>query len=474
MPVLPADGQVYDIAIPVLIIGAGASGLVAALAAKDAGIDPVVLERDLVPRGSTALSSGMIPACKTRIQQEKGIADSIETMVDDIMRKSCGQADSKIVEAMCRASGPAIDWLTQTHGVELTLVEGFLYPGHSQLRMHAPISRAGVDLMRGLSAAAENASIDIMTGAHVIDLFADGAGHIKGVRIERPDGATELIGCKALVLACNGFGGNADMVRQYIPEMEGALYFGHPGNQGDAILWGQALGAGVQHLGSYQGHGSVSHPHGILISWALMMEGGFQLNSEGQRFSNEHDGYSEQAQRVLKQSGDVAWNIFDDRLRELVAGFKDYEQAEAHGAVVKAQCIAKLAQLIGVSEERLADTFDEIAQFASGRRQDKFGRDFTSNPTLQAPYYAVKVTGSLFHTQGGLVINSDACVLDADGDALPNLFASGGAACGVSGPQDWGYLSGNGLLSAVSFGRIAGKSAAGLVLSSMGVVTVTG
>ena len=67
-----------------------------------------------------------------------------------------------------------------------------------------------------------------------------------------------------------------------------------------------------------------------------------------------------------------------------------------------------------------------------------------------------------FHTQGGLLVDDRARVLKPGNTALPNLFAAGGAACGVSGPECWGYLSGNGLLSAVGLGRIAGTSAARL------------
>jgi fumarate reductase flavoprotein subunit len=463
MPVLPAEGLTFEIEVLVLIIGAGASGLVAALAAKDAGVDAVVLERDPILRGSTALSSGMIPACGTRVQIEHGIEDSVEIMAADIAKKSRNQADSEMIDVICRESGPAIDWLA-THGVELTLVEGFLYPGHSRLRMHAPASRSGSDLMDSLSAAAARAGIDILTGAHVTDLFADSSGRIHGVRAAHPDGSEELIGCKALILACNGFGGNPEMVHEYIPTMENALYFGHEGNQGDAILWGQALGADTKHLGSYQGHGSVAHPHGVLISWALMMEGGFQVNAQGQRFSNEHDGYSEQARRVISQEGSVAWDIFDDRQRELVLGFEDFRQSEALGAVQKAATIAELADITGASEVNLRETFKEVKRLATGGGNDTFGRSFTAKPTLQAPFYAIKVTGSLFHTQGGLVVDVEAHALNSEGGILPNLFASGGAACGVSGPEDWGYLSGNGLLTAVSLGRVAGKSAADLVL----------
>ncbi|MGE4611928.1 MAG: FAD-binding protein [Paracoccaceae bacterium] len=130
----------------------------------------------------------------------------------------------------------------------------------------------------------------------------------------------------------------------------------------------------------------------------------------------------------------------------------------------KAATIAELADITGASEVNLRETFKEVKRLATGGGNDTFGRSFTAKPTLQAPFYAIKVTGSLFHTQGGLVVDVEAHALNSEGGILPNLFASGGAACGVSGPEDWGYLSGNGLLTAVSLGRVAGKSAADLVL----------
>ncbi len=461
MPVLSADGVRFEIEVPVAIVGGGSCGMTAALAAREAGADPVILERDPVPSGSTALSSGMVPAYGTRLQRDKGIDDSFEIMTADIQNKARGEADPALVEAVCRASGPAIDWLTEFHNVELTLVEGFLFPGHIRLRMHAPPSRSGVDLINGLIRAAERAEIVIMAGARVADLYAHGDGRVRGVRIERPDGRGEAIGCGALVLACSGFGGNRDMVRRHLPEMAQATYFGHEGNQGDAIVWGRALGADMRHLRAYQGHGSVAHPHGILISCALMTEGGIQVNSAGLRFSNEHEGYSEQARRVLAQPGGIAWNIFDDRLFKLGQDFNDFRQAAAMGAIRTADSGEALAAIIGVRADGLAKTLAETKHLAAGMGQDALGRDFTTKPALEPPYHAVKVTGSLFHTQGGLVVDGDARVLRGDGSRLPNLFAGGGAACGVSGPRDWGYLSGNGLLTAVTLGRLAGTTAAG-------------
>src|SRR3954468_12612260 len=95
-----SDGVEFDSEVPLLIVGAGAAGLCAALAASEAGVDPVVIERDAVPSGSTVLSAGLIPAAGTRFQREKGIDDSARVFAQDIMRKSHGEADPKLVQAV--------------------------------------------------------------------------------------------------------------------------------------------------------------------------------------------------------------------------------------------------------------------------------------------------------------------------------------------------------------------------------------
>ena len=147
--------------------------------------------------------------------------------------------------------------------------------------------RTGKALIYSLVTAVDRAGIDIMNSATVTDIFASENSEIVGIRILRPDGSSEDIGCESLILACNGFAGNLDMVSKYIPEMADAMYFGHQGNLGDAVNWGLELGAAVKNMASYQGHGSVAIPHGALITWAIMMEGGIQLNSSGRRFSTK-------------------------------------------------------------------------------------------------------------------------------------------------------------------------------------------
>ena len=451
----------FEVAVPVVVIGAGACGCCAVLAAHEAGAGVLVLERDETPRGSTSLSGGQIPAGGSRIQQAAGIEDSAELLEQDLIAKARGRNDGAMARRIAAESAATVDWLVERHGVTLAALSSFRYPGHSAPHMHATPGLDGAELLEGLLAAVERAGIDVVTAAHATDLYADG-GRVIGVRFARPDGSVESVGCEALVLACNGYGGNPEMLRRYIPEMVDAHYHGHVGNQGDAVAWGLALGASVSDMGSYQGHGAVATPHMVHLGWACITEGGYQVNAAGERFSHENEGYSEQARKVLGQPGGVAWTVFDERCHDIAMQLHSHRDAEAAGAIQRADDVGALAAIIGCDAAVLAATVAGVEAMARGEREDRLGRDFTGRPVLEAPYCVAKVTGALFHTQGGLDVDGDGRVLRADGSALPNLFAGGGAARGLSGPADWGYLSGSGLLVATTLGRLAGSAAARL------------
>jgi len=449
-----------ELHFPIVIVGAGAAGLIAALAAREAGAEVLVLERDHTPRGSTSLSAGLVPAAGTRWQRAAGVQDSAEQFTADIMAKAHGEPDPALARHLAETSGRALEWLADRYGLDFSLITDFNYPGHSAFRMHGLPSRAGSELMDRLTEAAIRASVELLCDAQVTNLSADTDGRIDGVAYRRPDGAEESVGCDCLVLACNGYGGNRELVAAHVPALADALYFGHPGNQGDALVWGQALGAATRHLSGHQGHGSVAHPAGILISWATITAGGIQVNVDGERFSNECLGYSEQAAVVLRQKQGIAWTVFDGRIAAIARQFEDFRLAEGAGAILQADTIESLAAAMRVPADALRAA---IAETGSGTT-DRFGRDFTTSPPLAPPYCAVRVTGALFHTQGGLVVDTRARVLRQDGTPLPNLLAAGGAACGVSGSEASGYLSGNGLLAAVGLGYTAGMVAAGGVV----------
>lgn len=450
----------FDAKVAVLVIGAGAAGLVAALTAQAEGADVLVVERDSLPRGSTALSAGLIPAAGTRWQRDAGVYDDPDLFASDVVRKAHGQTDRAAAATVTFAIGPILEWLADKQGLPFSLITNFTYPGHSAQRMHGLPSRSGQELIDRLRDAASAAGIDILTDAHATTLFADTNGRVVGIEISRPDGARERIGCDQLVLACNGYGGNKALVAAHIPALANALYFGHPGNQGDALVWGEALGAATHDLPGHQGHGSVATPHGILITWATMTEGGFQVNRDGMRFADESRGYSEHAADVLHQPDGIAFSVFDGRIAAIARQFEDFRTAEAQRAVLTGENPAALAEQLHVPAAAFLKTFASVEAAKAAGATDELGRNWRGATPLGPPFHAVKVTGALFHTQGGLAVDSDARVLRPDRTPLPNLYAAGGAACGVSGPEASGYLSGNGLLTAVAYGHLAGRSAA--------------
>lgn len=459
VPVLaPAEAPPAVGHVDVLVLGGGACGQTAALSARNAGASVLIVERDADPRGTTAMSTGLIPAAATPEQAAAGIDDSAERMTADIQAKAGGRADADVVAHLAAQSPATVAWL-QRHGVPLSLVIGFRYPGHSVMRMMGTPHRTGSELMAALAGATAAAGADLLADAQATHLIATD-GRVVGAVVVRPDGAREAITAAATVVATSGFGGDAALVRRHIPEIAGAVFHGHPGNRGDALAWGQALGAATADMDAYQGHGGLAAGHGIPILWPLIVEGGFQVNADGRRFSNEAAGYSEQAARVVAEPGGFAWSIFDARLDTLMRQFDDYRDALAAGAIVTATSVAALAATTGLPALALEQTIAEVDALTRGGGRDAWGRAFAGKPPLAPPWHAVRVTGALFHTQGGLVVDRNGRVLRADTRPVAGLYAFGGAARGISGPGAAGYIAGNGLLTATTGGRLAGMAAA--------------
>jgi fumarate reductase flavoprotein subunit len=451
------DTGAWHLAADVVVVGAGGCGLTAALAAAQGGAETLVLEKQARPWSNTARSGGMIPAAGTRFQRAAGIVETPEDLAEDILRKNGHTSDRATTLHLARTAPALVEWLVDGAGVRLRLVEDFRYPGHSQYRMHAPPSRTGAALVEDLRRAVEaHPRALVASDAPVTGLVAD-EGRVRGVVAVR-GGAEERIRAGAVVLACNGFAANREMLGRYCPEMAGAYYFGGEGNTGEGIRWGLALGAAVAFMDAYQAHASVAVPHGILITYALITEGGVQVNRAGRRFGDETHGYSEHALAVLAQPEGLAWDVYDGRLHRLGLQFDDYRQAVDAGAVVEAPTVEALAGRLGLPAAALAATLAEYREAADGRRPDPFGR--TDCRRLDPPYHGVRVTGALFHTQGGLRVDGDARVLREDGTPVPGLYAGGGAAAGISGHGAGGYFSGNGLLTALGYGMLAGRHAA--------------
>ena len=470
MTIAPTPDTPFDIEVSVLVVGAGAAGLTAALAARDEGADVFLLERDEHPRGSTGMSQGYACGSGTRFQKEQGIDDDADRYYADIMARTKGTANPRIARTVAENTGIAIDWLVDRHAIPFSMnIKWGGFFGHSVNRMQGMPTRTGEELMGSLIRAAGNAGVDLVTGAHVDMVYADPDGRATGVRVKRVDGSIENIGCKALVLTTCGFGANREMVRKYIPEFGEApyyRYFGHEGNEGEGIQWGIELGAAVGCMDSYQGYGALADPHGIVMNYESVMHGGITVNLEGKRFSNEVADIAAQALNVLRQPEGTGWIVFDDARRALVEELPEFRQLVSLGAIRSADTPAQLAALMKIPADAFEATLNEAIAMAQGKAQCPFGRDFTTKPPLSGRLHCVRTTGALFHTQGGLLVDEGAQVLRPDGTQLPNLFAGGGTACGISGEGPYGYLPAAGVGSAISLGRLAGMSAARLAAQS--------
>src|SRR5690625_1602498 len=317
--------NMWDAEVDVVVAGAGGCGLVAALAAAQEGLQVAVFEKTDHILGNTAASAGMIPAAGTRFQRELGIEETPEVMAEDILKKNHYESDRNLTFALCNASAPLIEWMNDDLEIELSLVTEFKYPGHRNYRMHAPPTRSGLELMKRLRQnLTEMDHVFLMTNSPVIELLTGENGDVIGVVVQS-NKVKQRIKAKKVIVATNGFGGNPEMVQQYIPEIKDALYFGYEANTGEGIEMGVNVGAATENMQAYQGHSAVNEGSGILVTWGTIMMGGFMVNQNGERFGNETTGYSEFAVEVLHQPDQYGVIVFDQAIYDELLSHEDFK-----------------------------------------------------------------------------------------------------------------------------------------------------
>ncbi len=457
---------VFEFTVPVLIVGGGACGCVAALAAKDAGVTPLLIEQDARPMGSTGMSQGLFCAAGTRAQAACGIDDDAETFLADIMAKTRGMADPVIARALAYESGPTADWLVDAHGLPWTLDTGFRPAyGHNRFRVHGWHGHGGADMVPLLHQKLAEAQIDVLLEARLSDVFADPDGRVHGVSITRSDGAVEHVGCETLILASGGFAADHAMVARFMPEMAAARNNGHDGSHGIAVAVGERLGAAFADMGAYQGYAMLTEPQGISVPPGVIVEGGILVNVHGRRFVDETADIAGMVLPVMAQPGGHCWVLFDAGIEARNGYVPETRALVELNAAKSADSVTDLARVIGVDAAALTATLEGAHAAQRERRADAQGRSWGDDTPPVASFRALKVVGAIYHTQGGLRIDGDARVLRPDRSALPNVLAGGGAARSVSGPSSWGYLPAMGLCTAVTLGRIAGETAARQVLA---------
>ncbi len=442
----------------IVVVGAGGCGLIAALVAAEHGKRVVLLEKENRAGGNTAMSAGLVLAAGSRLQRDGGETGTGEELAADIWQANGATSDREVTLTLVRESGATMDWMLD-HGVPLEWMGGYRYPGHSKFWLHATRERHGEPIVRALVTAIERESkIDLRLNTPATKLLTDDAGNVIGVAA----GEQLQIHARQVILAADGFGANRAMVERFIPSFTQAIYYGAPGCTGDAIHWGMQIGAATRFMDSFQPHSSIAFPERIFVTTYIVNNGGVQVNQLGKRFSDETRGYAEHALAVQQQPGRVVFEIFDQRIRRAAeAGYARFYECADAGVIRSADTIPQLAMQLNVDPAPLEETLARYnAAIKTGK--DEFGRTSFGEP-LSPPYYAIAVTSALFHTQGGLVVDSRARVLRPDGSVIPNLHAGGGTAAGFAGNGYGGYLGGIGLLAAFALGKIAGEDAAWLI-----------
>ncbi len=431
----------------IAVVGAGGCGLTASLVAAGLGKRVLLLERADEVGGSTAMSAGIFVAAGSQLQLANGESGTAEELAADILRLNDGQSDAGVTMALCRASGPLMDWLV-AKGVPLEHMPVYRYPGMSRSWMLSPPQRHGLVITEALLRQVRaQPNIDLRLRTRVTGLTTAG-GAINGLSATNEmTGETFTARALAVILAASGFGANSELVRRYIPELGGASYFGAPYANGDAIEWGGSLGVAIDHMGAYQSHSSIAHPRMMLVTTYLINHGAIQVNQQGRRFGDETDTYAGHALAVQAQPGRSVIEIFDDRiLQKTMRDYPRFDECLEAGLVYRAESLAELARHFELPEDNLAVTVEEYNHAVQAGR-DAYGRTRFDKP-LAAPFHGVRVTSALVQTLGGLRVDTRARVLQVDGTPLPGLYAGGGTAAGLAGDRVEGYLAGTGKLAA--------------------------
>ncbi|GAA1941757.1 FAD-dependent oxidoreductase [Nocardioides hwasunensis] len=452
--------------VDVIVVGSGGCGLAAGLAVADTGASVVVLEKMDTARGNTYVSTGSIPGAGTTYQRAAGIEDDPARMEADLLRQSGPHEAEDLTALLSRTSASLVEWLVEDHAIGLQVITEYKHVGHSVPRLHAPADKRGASLMKDLLAAADRAGVDVLVNNPVTELLVED-GAVVGVHVDGPRCGSYDLRAGAVILAANGFGNSSSLRARFLPDVGDAPYLGAEGSTGEAMTWAMDLGAATANMEAFQGYAAVADPHGSITSWTTVEQGAVLVDPDGRRMGDESVGYSGFA-AVVSASTTTSWVVMDAAIRERVAA-KEPEFAELveMSGVREAETAEGLAEAIGCDAATLRATLDAAGAAARGESDDELGRTDWGYGALATPLCAVRSQPALFHTQGGVRVDADGRVLRADGSVVEGLYAGGGVAAGISGRSGGaGYSSGNGLLTALGLGRLAGDHAGRRAASS--------
>jgi fumarate reductase flavoprotein subunit len=458
----------------VIVVGGGGAGLAAAVEASNAGASALICEAAKTLGGSAAVSAGLFLAADTELQRAQGVYDSADDFYDYIMMMNRWEVEAAVARRYADESGPTIAWM-QDLGIEF---EPYVHPVGIGL---TPVARGhlpkgyGLGITKAMSSVINKAGIEVALNVRITRLLTDENGAVVGVEA---DGVQ--VRAKSVVVTCGGLGAaEPDLLKKYWPDAaqfdDWHYYIGVDTVRGDAIGLGENVGAEISGFNCGVMINSSSYfrdPEGFFPGWAVF------VNTTGRRFINEQADYSIMGENMNRQPGKVIYIVMDhdafareltDRRYanrgfhpDIVAGSLNpasLAEGLARGEILQADTIEELAEKAGIDSKMLVDSIAEYNEDVDKGHDSHFLKNPKTMVKIQTPpfYAAPRRAAQISASAVGLRINADAQVYSTRGGYVPGLYAAGEASAGV-----WTHLIGSGAMigTAITFGRIAGRSAA--------------
>ena len=438
-----------------LIVGSGAAGFTASMAAREAGVkNLIMIEKMAVPGGNSQLAAGGMNAAGTKFQKQAGIEDNPQLMFDDTMKGGKNVSNPDLVRVLADKSNESIEWLDK-HGATLSHVgQG---GGSSAARMHGPADGAfvGPYLSKFFRDEAAKSNLDLRLNTKLVKLIKGTNGEIIGALVKGKHTGIYQIDAKAVILATGGIGANPALIQKLRPDISPEVKTSNqPGSQGDGIILGENVGAAVVDAKEIQLNPTLLVGSPVIVSETVRGAGAVFVNKEGKRFISELTTRDKTSAAVSKQTGGVAYEIFDQKVRDKV---KQTGAAFELGLAKEGRTLEELGKNAGIDPKNLAATIARYNKYAEAGNDPEFGRPKISAKVDTPNFYAIEVTPAIHYYMGGLKINPQAKVIDKNGKVIEGLFAAGEVTGGVHGKN---RLGGNSISETITFGRISGEEAA--------------
>lgn len=448
----------------VVVIGAGGAGFSAAIEAKNAGANVVLLEKMPAVGGNSLISGAEMNAARNWVQPKLGILDdSAERHAADTFKGGDKKGDMKVINVMTANALDAAKWCRDYLGVRFEDDNLFFFGGHSRKRALIPVGHTGTEFIAKFQAKADELGIPVITDMKAEELIKDKTGRVVGVKATS-HGATYTFNAKGgVVLATGGFGANKAMVKKYNPKIDERFKTTDaPGTTGEALYMAKRAGAQLVNMGYIQTYPICDPISGVIELIAdSRFDGAIMLNQEGKRFVEELERRDVLSEAILKQTGNYCWVLWNDNIGKISNTVKEhpteYEAFTKQGIMATCPDLKCIADFTKMPLKQLESTVKRVSSMA-GKGNDK---DFHHRGGLmdmsEGQYYVIKAVPSTHHTMGGVRINEKSQALTAKGQVIPGLWAAGEVTGVTHGTN---RLGGNAYTDIIVFGRIAGEAAA--------------